>query len=204
VLLSEQRLFMMTKVRSNKLSRLSQGDIFKDVEMVEYIIERNGLLEYSKIVFPLIVVLTQDCDLEQDHKFRRDGNSNKTQDKWIMSILLAPLYNVEHVYQGEHLSELDLRMEIINKTKSPGKTLRNNERPRYHYLSFPPSIPITDSVVDFKHYFSVNGRYLHRLRTKNFVCRLAPLFREDLSQRFAAYSSRIGLPQEFKSHNYPK
>jgi hypothetical protein len=36
---------------------------------------------------------------------------------------------------------------------------------------------------------------LEKIRPKNFVCRLSALFREDLSQRFAAYLSRIGLPE---------
>jgi hypothetical protein len=69
-----------------------------------------------------------------------------------------------------------------------------NERPRYHYLSFPDNVPIVPSIADFKHYFSVNLVYLEKLRQKHFVCRLSELYREDLSQRFAAYLSRIGLP----------
>ena len=85
-------------------------------------------------------------------------------------------------------------MTAINKGKSEGNYLRNNERPRYHYLTFPPSTPIVDSVVDFKHYFSANVKYLKQNRRAMFVCRLAELYREDLSQRYAAYLSRIGLP----------
>ena len=48
--------------------------------------------------------------------------------------------------------------------------------------------------ADFKHYFSVSVAYLEKLRPKHFVCRLSELYREDLSQRFAAYLARIGLP----------
>lgn len=183
------------KVRTAKYVRVCQGDIFRDVEMIEYVAEKDGKLEVSKIVFPLVVVLTQDCDLEQEHRVRWGADLKRSQDKWLISVLVAPLYNVEHVYQGQHLSDLGMKMQEINRKGSQGQNLRNNERPRYHFLSFPPQQPIADSVVDFKHYFSVNGSYLRRLRANNFVCRLAPLFREDLSQRFSAYLVRIALPE---------
>jgi len=183
-----------TRVRITRQSRIYQGDIFKNVEMIEYVEEKGGVLEVSKLAFPLVVVLTQDCDLEQEYKYRWGRRSSQSQDKWLISILVAPLYNVEHVYLGQHLSELGMTMQSINARRSPGENLRNNERPRYHFLSFPPEQPITDSVVDFKHYFSVNGGYLRRLRAKGFVCRLAPLYREALSQRFSSYLARIGLP----------
>lgn len=185
---------METRVRTSNAVRVCQGDIFKDVEMIEYAVERFGDLEISKIVFPLVVVLSQDCDLSQDHKHRWSRNGTSTQDKWLISVLVAPMYNVEHVYAGTHLSQLDMKMEPINKNRTPGKSLVRNERPRYHYLSFSEEQPIVDSVIDFKHFFTVNGKYLRKLRNKQFVCRVAPLYRENISQRFSSYLSRIGLP----------
>lgn len=184
----------MVKVQTGLKARVSQGDIFSDVEMIEYAVEKNGVLEVSRIVFPLVIVLSQDCDLEQDYRFRWSKNKPSTQDKWLLSVLVAPLYNVEHVYSGEHLSQLGMVMQQINKKKTEGKYLQKNQIPRYHFLSFPDSQPIVDSVIDFKHYFSVNVEYLRRIRRTNFICRLGPLFREDVSQRFAAYLARIGLP----------
>lgn len=178
------------KVQTRRRIRISQGDVFRDVECIEYIAEQDGIIEVSKIVFPLVIVLTQDCDLEQDA-----GNRGKpTQNTRLLSVLVAPLYNAEHVFRGEHLSEIGLTMESISKGKTPGKTLMQNERPRYHYIDFPMDVPVVPSVVDFKHYFSVHVRYLEGIRKNNFVCRLSDLFREDVSQRFAAYLGRIGLP----------
>lgn len=185
----------MSLVRVTPANRLLQGDIVRDVEYIEYAVETHGIVEVSRITFPLVVVLTQDCDLEQDHKFRGRGTGTTTQDKWLLSVLVAPLYNAEHVYLGEHLSDLDMTMEPINRQKTPGKMMRSNERQRYHYLEFPSKIPIVPSVVDFKHYFAINVQTLHALRPTHFVCRLAPLFREAISQRFANYLARIGLPE---------
>lgn len=188
----------MTKVavKTKRLRRVSQGDVFRDVECIEYVAEKRGVLEVSKLVFPLVVVITQDCDLEQDARYRAlHTKPPSNHDKRLFSVLVAPLYNAEHVFLGEHLSELGLTMAPINRKRTPGEMLVQNERPRYHYLDFPPGIPIVASIADFKHYFSVSVRYLEKTRASNFVCRLSALYREDLSQRFAAYLSRIGLPE---------
>lgn len=182
-----------TKVQTTKENRLRQGDILRDVFWLEHVTEEAGLIEVRRILFPLAIVLTQDCDLEQDHRFRHEGKP--TQDKWLMSVLLAPIYNVEHVFQGEHLSELGIRMEPIPKARSAGNFLRNNERPRYHYLEFDEEVPIVPSVIDFKHYFSATVNYLMEIRDTAHVCSVAPLFREDIAQRFAAYLARVGLPE---------
>jgi hypothetical protein len=87
-----------------------------------------------------------------------------------------------------------MKMEPVPKKGNSGNFLRHNERPRYHYLEFPPSIPLVPSVIDFKHYFSVNIKYLKKIKRTNFVCQLSELHREDVSQRFASFLARIGLP----------
>lgn len=116
----------MTNVRVGKrrLTRPSQGDVFREVEYIEHVLEGHGVLEVSKIVFPLVVVLTQDCDLQWDAQYRgRRTTRPATQDKKLFSVLVAPLYNAEHVYQGQHLTDIGLTMTMINKTATPGKTL---------------------------------------------------------------------------------
>jgi hypothetical protein len=182
-------------VAKQRLARTSQGDLFREVECIEYVAEKKGILEISKIIFPLVVVLTQDCDLQWDAQCRQSDNESVNEDKKLFSVLVAPVYNAQHVYEGTHLADLDFTMAPINGKKTPGITLRQNERPRYHYLEFPDDIQIVPSVVDFKHYFSVSVAYMDKIRPKNFACRLSVLFREDLSQRFAAYLARIGLPE---------
>lgn len=182
------------KVKRQWLGRVSQGDIYRDVEFIEYVVEKKGSIEISKIVFPIVIVLTQDCDLEQDSKIRYQRILAQTQDKLILSVLVAPLYNVEQVYIGEHLDQLGIKMQMISKNKTPGQYLRINELPRYHYVEFPTGVPIAPSVIDFKHYFSVNVEYLRRKKS-DLVCRVSPLYREDISHRFAGFLSRIGLPE---------
>lgn len=184
----------MIKTRKGS-RRICQGDILRDIEYVEYVIENSGIAEVSKIIFPLVIVLTQDCDLEQDYRYRWSNLADNNHDKWLLSVLVAPLYNVEHVYRGEHLSELNMKMQELNQKKGPGPNLRKNQLPRYHYLEFSENIPIVPSVVDFKHYFSVNVKYLHQIKKTNFICSVSSLYREDISQRFSSFLSRIGLPE---------
>lgn len=57
--------------------------------------EKDGIITVSKIIFPFGVVLTQDCDLEQDPRCAEDSKVNASQagpeDKWLLSVLLAPM-----------------------------------------------------------------------------------------------------------------
>lgn len=193
--------------KDNDTPRLSQGDVYKNVEYIECVKEQNGEIEISKIIFPYVVILTQDCDLAQDfdNRFNR-GESDELVygNNLIISVLVAPLYNAEHVYAGEHLSELKRAMRKIdqyNKKKQETtdyKRLLQNETPRYHYIDFKNEIGIVPSVIDFKHYFSLNAEYLYSIKKENFVCKISELYREDISQRFASFLSRIGLPDSNK------
>lgn len=193
----------MIKIRQKKTSRVCQGDIFRDVQFIEQVSEEDGFIEISRITFPLVIVLTQDCDLEQDYRIRWSRESTPNEDKRLFSVLVAPLYNIEHVYTGEHLDTLGMRMHPISKNRTPGKNLRNNTNPRYHYLAFPDNVPIVNSAIDFKHYFSVNIEYLKKLKQSHFVCKVAEIYREDISQRFASFLSRIGLPERPKKRGQP-
>lgn len=106
--------------------------------------------------------------------------------------------NVEHVYNGEHLEYLGRKMRMIERKskKTENKYLKQNQIPRYHYLEFPDDVNIVPSVIDFKHYFTVNILYLMEIKDTNFVCKVGKLYRERISQRFANFLARIGLPNQ--------
>ncbi len=188
-------ILKLIQINRDGLARLRQGDILSDVEFIENIDETDGKIVVSKIIFPLVIVLSQDCDLKWDFECRNKDDSNN--DKYLFSVIVSPLYNYEHFLQGDHLSELNQKMQSISskETKTDNKNLRNNENPRYHYLQFPDNIPIVNSVIDFKHYFCVNVETLKKHKEQHFVCNVSDLFRERISQRFTNYLSRIGLPE---------
>lgn len=84
----------VTTIEVNNTSPLlSQGDIFKDVEYIENVKVCGNDVEISKIIFPYVVILTQDCDLLQDYRTRFDQkivvglvSSNNV----IVSVLVTP------------------------------------------------------------------------------------------------------------------
>ena len=181
------------KVNKKLNERIVQGDIYKDVEVIESVLYKDNEITLSKIIFPKMVVLNQDCDLNWD--FERNND-----DKILNSLLVAPIYNLEHVYQGEHLSELNLRMSPIpstskGKESTQSKILKENKNDRYHYIEIQDDkIQIVPSVIDFKHFYTINRDYLYSIKDTNFICRLNELYREDLSRRFTNFLSRIALP----------
>jgi len=193
------------KICDTKEDRVCQGDIIKNVKYIENIGEVDDYLEVSMINFPKVIILSQDCDLSEDYDFRYNKTKvHADHDKILISFLVAPLYTEEQVLAGEHLSLIELERENTNepmkmhdfrKEKTKKTLMHNNEIPRYHYLKFPESLTtISNSFIDFKHYFSININYLEELKRNNFICRIAMPYREFISQRFSNYLSRIGLP----------
>ena len=183
----------MIEVINEMDHRIRQGDIYKDIRYIKSVSIESGIVKIKQIVFPLVIVLTQDCDLEQDYLFRNADPPKNTQDKWLISVLVAPLYNAEHVYTGQHLSDLGITMELI-PNRTPRDYLLKNERPRYYYLEFDERTPIVPSIIDFKHYFSVDIEFLQKEKNAKFVCSVSDIYRVSISDRFAHYLARIGLP----------
>jgi hypothetical protein len=187
----------MISVKPKCESHVQQGEVFRDIHMIGDVTEDNGILEVGRISFPYVIVLTQECDLEEDFRLRSTDSEEAKLDKLLLSVLIAPLYNADHLRKGEHLSELKINGQKINGERVNSKHwnhFTNNMMPRYHYLEFPNSAKLVPLVIDFKHYFSVNLEYLKRVREEHYITTVAELFRERISQRFANYLSRIGLP----------
>ncbi len=181
-------------VNKDNSERIRQGDIFSNVPYYESYTEKNGEFELTVYEFPYVIVLTQDCDLEQNKAARSkaaDTSPMIENDKHLFSVIVAPLYNSEHLFSGQHLSLLGISSQPQNsKLKGP---IQNNQNPRYHYIEFGDDVFIPNSVIDFKHYFSVSVSWLES-NIEGRVCGINPLYRELISQRFSNYLSRIGLP----------
>ena len=180
----------MINIDKNKSYRIQQGDIFSDIEFLESSIVIDKVQEINKIVFPYSLILTQDCDLESNSRVLKSDNENSI----LISIIVVPIYNWKQFILGEHLSKLDYKMNLISKKKEVPAIL-NNKNPRYHYLKFPETNKIyIEAVIDFKHYFTVTYKYLADNYNAHWVFKVKELYREDISQRFSAFLSRIGLP----------
>jgi len=150
----------MIKINRVPSPRIQQGDIFRDIDFVQKLETIGGEVLIHQITFPLVIVLTQDCDLEQDSEYHiNTGDTPSNDDKKLLSVIVAPLYNEELFLQGEHLNDesINYKMREIRKKKKGNLTteyryLIENGIPRYHHLKFDQNDPIVDSVIDFKHY----------------------------------------------------
>jgi hypothetical protein len=172
-----------------KEPRVLQGDF---IENFPYNLSRivDGSLETNSITFPYIVVLTQDCDLERDYENRENGN-RQDNDKDLQSILICPAYLAESLHTGAHLDDLGLKMKPWDKDL--WKHIKRNQHERFHFLpQFETLMP--DLVLDFKHFYTFQREQIYEIHKTQYKVSLAVPFRENLSQRFANYLSRIGLP----------
>jgi hypothetical protein len=186
----------MTEAEIVQSGRVRQGDIYRDIRYLESVTEAAGEIAVSSIVFPWVVILSQECDLDQDMKCRLQDVPPANQDKYLLTVLVAPLYVAEHVFEGSHWDLLGCKMQSIQQSGKTKKNLiKENQIPRYHFLEFSKELTLAESVVDFKHYFAVSTESLNGYRTAaHYVCSLKSLYRERLTQRFADFLARIGLP----------
>lgn len=188
----------MTLHQTNKddYKRVRQGDIYSNVPYYESYKELNGEFELAVYEFPYVLVLTQDCDLEQNKNVRVEKKELSSQglipnDKHLISIIVVPLYNSEHLFLGQHLNKL--KIDAHKHTSDQRKIIKQNKNQRYHYIEFKDDVVVPNSVIDFKHYFSISLDWLES-NSLNRICGINPIYRELISQRFSNFLSRIGLP----------
>lgn len=176
-------------------SRYRQGDILRDVQIVEWAEVVDEELVVSERHLPYCVVLSQECDLEHDFNNRADLAKCKLDtDKFLQSILLCPAYPAAQLREGTHLADVGQKMQRISS--SDWNRVKQNSSYRYHFLPENEDIQLPDLALDFKHYFTIPREIAYRLQTrKKVLTALDDLFREHLSGRFAHYLSRVGLPE---------
>lgn len=178
--------------KKNPLPRISQGDLFRDIDIIESVEEEGKLLKINRIHFPCIIVLNQDCDLERDYE-NRNNPVNKNKDTSLLHMIVAPVLNFDSYLNGQHWGEI---FEIGNHQKRKDTKVNfliNNECIRFHYLNFKVEDKLPELIIDFKHFFTVSSNMLYSLKN-NRICSMDDLYKEKINQRFAYYLSRIGLP----------
>jgi hypothetical protein len=176
--------------------RLYQGELLENV--VEWTIgydetNHDAVVGAQPIAHPLAVVLSQDCDLEQDYHQRQAGAWTETD---LSSILFCPAFPAE-----------DLRQRIGTQKINSARwnTIRNNKDDRYAYLSGISQVADGTGaghpaiLLDLTNYFTVRTAELYRqvrLGEAKPRCRLETPWREHFQLRFASYLGRIGLSRD--------
>ncbi len=155
---------------------LAQGDILRACPIV---IPTPAFPIVNKVTVDVqtfdVIIMTQSCDLENDK---------------VKDIIVCPHWDLHQAGQTD--------ASLANK--KAWKEIVNGYRYRYAMLSaWEGETSIGIRVVDFGRIFSLPRDFLQNLATTHGKrLRLCPPYREHLSQSFARFFMRVGLPQDIK------
>lgn len=174
---------------SHPKNRIVQGDIYKDFNFITI----NAKGEVVKYFFPYCILLSQDCDLENDPRAMITTPAEANTNSYLPNLLLAPAFLIDQVKAGTHLeAHFEIKQRVMNRDDI--KKVRQNNDDRYHCIEFDQDLQVPELVIDFKHFFTVQMDFVKQNYNQLYLTTINELFRERLSQRFTAYLSRIGLP----------
>ena len=154
---------------------IEQGDIVNDCPIYEPIVEDSNRSPLFKETSHNVVILSQSCDIDPEHPK-------------VDVVLVSPFWP---------LGELVNREGGFFKKAEGKESIRRGYSPGYHMLSkcdlqgFQTKI----LVVDFHNIYGIPYELLTQLvRSRGDRLRLLPPYREHLSQAFARFFMRVGLP----------
>lgn len=188
----------MIYTRSELGGPLRQGEIVtglvQAVMALETVLTSEPELDY--VHHPFAIVLTQDCDLEQDWKARHTATDpgQSVSQGGLPTILFAEMNTAESLRGRVGASDI-------------WKRVRQNKDERYQFLeSVPPdedalSEGLPELGIDFKRYFTIHIDEAYKRIEKQAKrrCRLVSPYLEHLSIRFFYYQFRVALPADHRS-----
>ena len=125
------------------------------------------------------IVLLQSCDLEHGK---------------IEIVLVCP-----YLPLTQWLKQLRPEQQTRGGIKNAIKELQKGHYPGYHVLNRERGLIEDYQVVDFKNVYGINFQFLSNLiSNREERIRLMPPYKEHLSQAFARYFMRVGLPQDLR------
>jgi len=190
---------------SSQNGRLWQGEILSDLPQARLALQSLPATSSSeapsetapavKIEYdehPLVIVLSQDCDVEQDYKKRNSAGR-----PFLWNVLLADVFEAEVLHEKLHTEE--------NTNSSEWRKIKENHTPRFQFLNVVSAdqdalgTGLPALAVDFRLCFSIRTDELYerlRLALTKKRCRLQTPYVEHLAQRFHSYQSRVPLAKE--------
>lgn len=160
---------------------LRQGDIFRDYPIfspdvtpadVQAVLQGSSPSVAVGIELLDVIVVTQSCDLAHEK---------------VTSALLCPIWPLSKIEEklGQNRKERQKRKESIRK----------GEEHTFHMLNSDAKVDVPLSVVEFRRIFTTPKDVLASFAQGcGPRIRLLPPYREHLSQAFARYFMRVGLP----------
>jgi hypothetical protein len=151
---------------------LMQGDLIDDFEIIEPARTKAGIIHATATRFNL-VILTQSCDIIK---------------KTTTHLALCPLINLEEAARLWPVFRHVKGKENLRKGMVVGMHLLNECREKGLERSF--------MIVNFKRIFEAPKDELVAFVEGKKRLRLLPPYREHLSQAFARFFMRVGLPAD--------
>jgi len=162
---------------------LDQGDILADCpvlspavpEDLEAVRRGEGDLD-AEVHVGRLIVMTQACDLEHGK---------------VDTVVLCPVWTLDEMQsQDEKVRDMNSRAR-----KKHWEKIRKGEMAAYHMLGPWPDLQLPVFVVDFHRLYTAPKTYISAFAdAAGHRPRLLPPYREHLSQAFARYFMRVGLP----------
>ncbi len=153
----------------------------------------------TPIVHPFAIVVSQDCDLNQDFFFRfhQRGKDRHA----LPNIVFCEVTEAEKLVYG------DLNATVFQEG-AIRQAFRNNNDFRFHFIqAVPKSLDragngLPELGIEFKRYFTLPSAEVYlriKLRQAQRRCRLLSPYREHFINRFFSYSNRVALPEQYES-----
>jgi hypothetical protein len=180
---------------------IRQAELLKSVAEFQPISKPNGDddLEIRKVDHPLAVVISQDCDLEQDFDLRFPADGEPVErDAADMSHR-----SISHVILCDAYPEAELIRRLPDGFGSKDKRkIQQNQNERYHKLDAAPiagdeSKEVEELFFDFRRFFAIPSADIYDQLAAGTMERIACVpayYLHDLSQRFFSYQSRVAIP----------
>ncbi|MBU0489464.1 MAG: hypothetical protein KKD31_16085 [Bacteroidetes bacterium] len=172
------------KIRNNNSVNLIQGEIVLDCPIITPpAILKEGTQPDVKVTTFNVIVMSQSCDLENGK---------------IEIVLVCPYSS-----WSEAIKTLPESQQSIKACEKYWDKLKKGTEPANHLINGSKPDGLNEPIiVNFQNVFGIHISALneHLKNQKNRV-RLLPPYREHLSQAFARYFMRVGLPQSLPSYS---
>ena len=182
---------------------LSQGEILAEVwehrslSAASSVGEEQGT-EIESLLHPRVIVMTADCDLEQDFNTRFSSERPSESSDIVRHDYRHPAL-LPHILLCDMYEEQDIRTRLPMGSEV-WRRIRQNQNERYHHLhgvsqggrEIPP-----DLYLDFKKAFALPTESVYMAVQADAVARMGimpPIYIHDLMHRFYGFLSRVGLP----------
>ena len=160
-------------------SEVTQGDILKECPVPvpapdEAFLARSQAGEErianTNVIQGDMIVLTQACDVEHDK---------------VASLVLCPIRELEDAADDNEMF----------RARQFREDLKRGAHPAYHLLNKDDDLGIGYQVITFHHLYTLPKDFIRLIADRaGDRPRLLPPYREHLSQAFARYFMRVGLP----------